>query len=117
MASGREAESYDLACESGSITKFKAGTQYLVGLCTGAQHSVVRVNRASKVRESVRLESVRFSPQPSVSHHVIQQRLLRVQAVLGLVKHPGLDVQCGFLDDFLAVMRGQAVQENRVAGR
>ncbi len=57
MASGREGEAYDLACESGSITKFKAGTQYLVGLCTGARNSVVRVNRASKVRESLRLES------------------------------------------------------------
>ena len=51
------------------------------------------------------------------AHHVKQQGFLRVQAVLGLIENLGFDVQRGFLDDFLAVMRGQAMQENCVSSR
>lgn len=51
------------------------------------------------------------------AHDVKQQGFLSVQAVLGLVKNLRFNMQRGFLDDFLAVMRGQAVQENSVTGR
>ena len=46
-----------------------------------------------------------------------QQRLLRMQAVLGLIEHDRRRAVHDARADFLAAMRGEAVHEDRVRAR